>query len=200
MKKNLALRFRELIKFLIPYVAAIAILDGGTTLVSAQTALTFVPLGQCQMTSLGSATFITAANCTRASFTASGSGTQLTTSSVTGRIQIGDQLAGTGVPTGTFIASQISGTPNGAGVYTTNNVTTSSSASLTSGGIPNGATLMVVAVEGAAVRYRDDLQAPTASVGEPLSSGQAFTYQSTIANWEVIQQTSSATLDLSFYR
>lgn len=168
--------------------------------VAAQTALTFVPLGQCQITSLGSATLITAANCTRASFTATASGSNLTTSSVSGIIQVGDNLAGTGVPAGTYILSQTSGTAGGAGVYITSGATTASAASLTSGGIPRGATLAVISTEGAAIRYRDDGQAPTTSVGMPLAVGQAFTYQSTLSKLMLIQQASSAVVDIAFYR
>ena len=68
-----------------------------------------------------------------ATFTGSGSGTNLTTTSVTGTIGIGDVIAGTGVPTGTTIVSQTSGTPGGAGVYVTSGATTASSASITAG-------------------------------------------------------------------
>jgi hypothetical protein len=66
-----------------------------------------------------------------ASFTGTGSGTNLTAASVTGNIKVGAVVDGTGVPAGTVIVSQTSGTPGGAGVYVTNNSTTSSSASLT---------------------------------------------------------------------
>ena len=67
-----------------------------------------------------------------ATFTGTGSGTNLTASAVTGVISIGDTILGTGVPGGTKILSQTSGTPGGAGVYVTNNATTSSSNALTS--------------------------------------------------------------------
>jgi hypothetical protein len=67
-----------------------------------------------------------------ASFTGSGSGTNLTVTGVTGLISAGDPIAGTGVPSNTKIESQASGTQGGAGVYVTNNATTSSSAALTS--------------------------------------------------------------------
>lgn len=66
-----------------------------------------------------------------ATFTGSGSGTNLTVTSVTGYISAGDPVSGTGVPSSTVIVSQTSGTTGGAGVYVTNNATTSSSASLT---------------------------------------------------------------------
>ncbi len=67
-----------------------------------------------------------------ASFTGTGSGTNLTTTAVTGYISKGDAISGTGVPSGTTIASQTSGTPGGAGVYVTSQATTSNAASLTS--------------------------------------------------------------------
>ena len=66
-----------------------------------------------------------------ASFTGNGSGVNLTASAVTGTIEIGNVIAGTGVPAGTTIISQTSGTPGGAGVYVTSVATTASSASLT---------------------------------------------------------------------
>jgi hypothetical protein len=66
-----------------------------------------------------------------ATFTGSGSGTNLTTSAVAGTIAVGDLIVGTGVPGATTIVSQTSGTPGGAGVYVTNNATTSSGAALT---------------------------------------------------------------------
>ena len=66
-----------------------------------------------------------------ATFTGTGAGTNLTASSVTGTIQIGDYLTGTGIPTGTLIISQTSGTTGGAGVYVTSSATTSSGAAIT---------------------------------------------------------------------
>jgi hypothetical protein len=65
-----------------------------------------------------------------ATFTGTGSGTDLTASAVTGLISVGDTITGTGVPASTTIVSQTSGTPGGAGVYVTSNATTSSGASL----------------------------------------------------------------------
>jgi hypothetical protein len=74
-----------------------------------------------------------------ASFTGSGSGTNLTVSSVTGVIAVGDVLYGTGVPGGTSIVSQTSGPSGGAGVYVTSGATTSSSNAMTSNKIISGA-------------------------------------------------------------
>src|ERR1035437_124003 len=65
------------------------------------------------------------------SFTGVINGNQLTTSAVTGTIPIGGLLAGTGVTAGTYIMAQLSGTANGAGVYTVNISGTVASASMT---------------------------------------------------------------------
>ena len=75
-----------------------------------------------------------------ASFTGTASGTALTASSVTGTIQVGATIAGTGVPSGTTIIAQVSGTAGGAGVYTTSASTTASSASITTSDAIIGAT------------------------------------------------------------
>lgn len=70
-----------------------------------------------------------------ATFTATGSSTNLTVTAVTGVIVPGTaascSITGTGVPSSTYIISQTSGTTGGAGVYVTNNATTSSAASIT---------------------------------------------------------------------
>jgi hypothetical protein len=70
--------------------------------------------------------------CTPASFIATGSGTNLTVSAVSlGMITVGDTLVGPGIPTGTTIVSQTSGTTGGAGVYVTSAATTASAARVT---------------------------------------------------------------------
>jgi len=58
---------------------------------------------------------------------------QITVSSVSGLIGIGNVISGTGIPTGTTITAQLSGTANGAGVYSTSVDTTASSAAVTCG-------------------------------------------------------------------
>lgn len=80
------------------------------------------------------ATGATATGSMGATFTATGSGTNLTVSSVTGLISIGETISGTGVPAGTTIVSQTSGTTGGAGVYVTSQATTASAATVTSFG------------------------------------------------------------------
>lgn len=52
-----------------------------------------------------------------ASFTGVIAATTLTASSVTGEIDVGGKLAGVGVTAGTYIISQLTGTPGGAGTY-----------------------------------------------------------------------------------
>jgi hypothetical protein len=67
--------------------------------------------------------------------TGTGSGTNLTLSSLTGYVSVGDSVSGTGVPANTVIVSQTSGTTGLAGVYVTNNATTSSAATITTFGV-----------------------------------------------------------------
>lgn len=75
-----------------------------------------------------------------ATFTGTGAGTHLTVTGVTGFIAVDPTgslqtaIAGVGVPGATRILSQDSGTPGGAGVYVTNNATTSVGAAITATG------------------------------------------------------------------
>lgn len=77
-----------------------------------------------------------------ATFTATGTAESLVVTAVTGLISIGDTIAGTGVPAGTTIVAQVSGTTGGAGTYTTSGNTTVAAATVTS----FGTTLNVTAV------------------------------------------------------
>jgi hypothetical protein len=161
-----------------------------------------VPLGNCQLSASQLASSIGLSSCVRASFTGTGSGTNLTTSAVAGVIKPGDGVAGTGVPAGTTIVSQTSGTTGGAGVYVTSAATTSSGASLTSGGIPPGATMAYLVAETANVRYRDDGGAPTASIGSIVyfGAGGAILYGGTLTAARFILLSGSPLLNISFYR
>lgn len=67
----------------------------------------------------------------QSAFTATGSGTNLTVSSVINTLVVGSDIFGTGIPANTYIVSQTSGTTGGAGVYVTSNSTTASAASCT---------------------------------------------------------------------
>ena len=102
-----------------------------------------------------------------ASFTGSGSGTNLTIGSVTGLISAGDTVLGSGVPANTVIVSQTSGTTGGAGVYVTNNATTSSAASLTT----TSTVLDVTAVAGG----WNDISSPEQFTGIGVTAGTCIT-------------------------
>lgn len=185
------------------WIAAAALIVGWMNSAKAQIIMSgspVVPVGYCQIATLSSSVQITASSCVRASFTGSGSGTNLTTTSVTGIIKVGDGIAGTGVPSGTTIVSQTSGTVGGAGVYVTSVATTSSSASLTAGGVPPGANLAYIQAEAQIVRYRDDGGVPTASIGQPIASTGTLVYGGTMSALRFIEATSSAKLNISFYK
>ena len=179
----------------------------------AQYGLRTTPIAVCYLSSMSAATKLSAGVC--ASFTGTGSGTNLTVTSVSGLIQPGMTLAGTGVAAGTTIVSQTSGTPGKAGVYVTSAATTSSSASLTAGGIPVNwgpagnvsATYASICAYAQGVVWRDDGGDPTATAG---SGGQALLASSTVRDcmpysgnfllFEAIQLQSGAFLAVSYYR
>lgn len=69
-----------------------------------------------------------------------------------------------------------------------------------SGGVPVGATRIVVTIEAQAVRYRDDGTAPTSTVGMPLAVGATITYTGTLTKIAFIESTGGAILNISFYR
>jgi hypothetical protein len=102
-----------------------------------------------------------------ASFTGSQSGTNLTTTSVTGLISIGDVIAGTGVASGTTIVSQTSGTTGGAGVYVTSLSGTASSASCTA-----TSTVLDVTVEASGTIAIGQTLAGTSVTGTPVITAQ----------------------------
>jgi hypothetical protein len=78
---------------------------------------------------------------TGASFTGTISGTTLTVSSLTGTIQVGTTLSGTGVTAGTTISSQLTGTTGSTGTYQVNtSQTVASTAMTTSAGSSTDAT------------------------------------------------------------
>ena len=95
-----------------------------------------------------------------ATFTATGAGTNLTVSAVTGLITVGETLGTTtGITAGTTIVSQTSGTPGGAGVYVTSAATTIAAATATS----FGNTLNVTAVASGTLKVGD----PVSGTGIP---------------------------------
>lgn len=76
-------------------------------------------------------------------------------------------------------------------------ITVSALSSLT---VPTGATIAYISVETAAVRYRDDGTAPTATVGMPVAIGQQLTYSGNLAAIQFIAQTGTPVLDVSYYK
>lgn len=114
------------------YYSAVAMLGSWAQIVSILIGSTNSPTAI--FTAAISGTVMTVSGMTNATFTGTGSGTNLTVSSVTGTIYPGYEVSGTGVPAGTRVFFQASGTPGGAGVYTTTNPTTSVAASLTAVG------------------------------------------------------------------
>jgi hypothetical protein len=57
----------------------------------------------------------------------------------------------------------------------------------------------LISCEAAAVRWRDDGEAPTASVGMPLAAGVTLQYDGDISRIRFIQQTPGAKLNISYY-
>jgi len=75
-------------------------------------------------------------------------------------------------------------------------------AAAVSGTVPAGTTVMVVTVEGQAVRYRADGTNPTAAIGTPISNGSSWTFKGTAAVLgaiKFIQQSATATLNFDYY-
>lgn len=101
-----------------------------------------------------------------ATFTATGSSTNLTVTSVTGLISIGDKISGTGVPANTTIVSQTSGTTGGAGVYVTSAATTASAATVTA----FGTVLNVTAVSSGVLEVGDPISGTGIPTGAAIAS------------------------------
>lgn len=162
-----------------------------------------IPLGYCQLSATQLESAIGLSSCVRASFTGSAgsNASQLVVTSVTGIIKIGDMVSGTGITAGTTIVSQVSGTTGGAGTYSLSATNTASSSSLTSGGIPVGATMAFLQAETADIRYRDDGAAPTASIGSIVVHNiPGILYTGTLTALQFIALSGSPLLDVSFYR
>ncbi len=66
-------------------------------------------------------------------------------------------------------------------------------------GLNQKPTLALIVAETVGVRWRDDGVAPTASVGMPLAVGVPFAYDGDLTKIQFIQQSASATLNISYY-
>ena len=60
-------------------------------------------------------------------------------------------------------------------------------------------TIAIIIAEGAAVRWRDDNTAPTATVGMPLATGVTLQYDGDLNMIRFIEQTGTAKLNVSYY-
>lgn len=60
--------------------------------------------------------------------------------------------------------------------------------------------VVILKAEGAAIRWRDDGVAPTASTGMPLAVGVEMVYHGPLSKLQFIEQSASATLNASFYQ
>lgn len=59
--------------------------------------------------------------------------------------------------------------------------------------------IAIIVSEGAAVRWRDDDVAPTATVGMPLAAGVTLQYDGDLGKIKFIEQTASAKLNVIYY-
>lgn len=68
-------------------------------------------------------------------------------------------------------------------------------------GVPTGATIALVKVEGAAIRYTDFAIGPdpTTTFGMPLAIGETLYYDATMAAIRLIGQASGAICNIAFY-
>lgn len=166
------------------------------------------PIAICYLSNMSAATNLSSLVC--ANFTGTGSGNILTVSAVANGILLpGMALSGSGVPAGTTIVSQLTGTPGQTGTYQTSVTTTSNSASLTAGGVPLGWGIpailpgyAAVFAFGANVTWRDDGGVLTSSPGPggiQLSAGTSMPYTGNFQKFQAIQQNVGAILAFAFY-
>lgn len=77
-------------------------------------------------------------------------------------------------------------------------VTTAVGLSTCAGGIPAGSIFAYITPETAAIRWRDDGSAPTATVGYPVSAGSQLQYGGPLTAIQVIAQSGTSTVDVYF--
>jgi hypothetical protein len=73
---------------------------------------------------------------------------------------------------------------------------TASSQGLT---VPAGATVALITVSTAAIRWRDDGTPPTAAIGVPIAIAGTLEYWGTLSAFKFIAQSGSPVLDISYY-
>jgi hypothetical protein len=157
------------------------------------------PLGYCQTPAASLTSAVGFSACVSASFTGTCSGATLTASAVTGDISVGWPVSGTGIVAGTFISAMGTGT-GGAGTYTVSQACTSSGASLTTVGPPNGGNFVMMQAEAQSIRWRDDGGTPTTTSGMLLLAVSPQGYTGTMSAIRFIDATAGGLLNASFYR
>jgi|SRR6185312_3736370 len=65
--------------------------------------------------------------------------------------------------------------------------------------IPANAQSVIIDVEGAGVRFRDDGADPTSSVGRPIAAGQSLCYANDPHAIRIIGQTGAPTINVTYY-
>ncbi len=65
--------------------------------------------------------------------------------------------------------------------------------------IPTSAQSVVIDIEGAGIRFRDDGTDPTSTVGRPISAGQSLCYTNDPHAIRMIGQTAGATVNATYY-
>lgn len=66
-------------------------------------------------------------------------------------------------------------------------------------GAPTTARLLMLTIEGNAIRWRDDGTAPTAAIGMPLAVGSTLSYDGPPSALQIISQTGTATVNVAYY-
>lgn len=67
-------------------------------------------------------------------------------------------------------------------------------------GVPAGARYALLAVEGASARWRDDGQAPSASVGFPLYAGEHLQYAGDLYALRLVEMAAGCVLHVMYYK
>jgi hypothetical protein len=156
-------------------------------------------VGYCQIPAASTTSAVGFSACVAASFTGTCSGSTITASAVTGDIGVGWPLSGTGITAGTYVLALGTST-GGAGTLVASQSCTSSGASLTTIGPPNGANMVYLQAEAQNARWRDDGASPTTTVGMLLLTTQNPTvYNGPIQFWKVINATAGTIIDAAFY-
>lgn len=66
--------------------------------------------------------------------------------------------------------------------------------------VPIGATIALISVEGAPIRYRDDTVNPTATIGMPKWILEEFEYYGPLSSLRIIQQSPGAIVNVLYYK